>query len=53
VLDRYWNAREFLEAHPHEEEKARGLYGGEEMDKHHGERKERYDDEYSAHTLLQ
>jgi hypothetical protein len=32
ILDRYWDAREFLEACPNDEETARELYGDEEVD---------------------
>ena len=38
ILDRYWDAREFLEACPNDEETARELYGDEEVDECLGKR---------------
>jgi hypothetical protein len=38
ILDRYWDAREFLEACPNDEETARELYGDDEVDECLGKR---------------
>jgi hypothetical protein len=39
VRDRYWDAREFLEACPNSEEAAREIYGDDEVDEYLGKRK--------------
>lgn len=39
IRDRYWDAREFLEACPNNEEAAREIYGDEEVDEYFGKRK--------------
>jgi hypothetical protein len=39
ILDRYWDAREFLEACPNDEETARELYGDDQVDEYLGKRK--------------
>jgi hypothetical protein len=39
ILDRYWDAREFLEACPNDEETARELYGEDQVDEYLGKRK--------------
>jgi hypothetical protein len=39
IRDRYWDAHEFLEACPNDEETAREIYGDEEVDKYFGKEK--------------
>jgi hypothetical protein len=39
ILDRYWDAREFLEACPNDEEMARDLYGDDQVDEYLGKRR--------------
>lgn len=39
ILDRYWDAREFLEAFPNDEENARELYGDDQVDEYLEKRK--------------
>ena len=39
IRERYWDAREFLEACPNDEEAAREIYGDEKVDEYFGKRK--------------
>lgn len=39
ILNRYWDAREFLEACPNDEETARELYGDDQVDEYFGKRR--------------